>query len=152
MSGPSIRGGMARGLLVGMSAALATLLFTRLHVHSTFVSIAVLLLAALVSALSGFITAMFAKSFDQIAMIQTLVIAPLMYVGGVFDSLSTLPNWAQKLSFVNPMFYVVNALRYGALGVSDVPIGIALSIMIASVFVLYLVAKKLMAFGSGIRN
>lgn len=145
-------GGMVRGLLVGLSAALATLLFTRLHVHSTFVSVAVMLLAALVSALGGFITALFAKSFDQIATIQTLIIAPLMYIGGVFNSLSTLPNWAQKLSFANPMFYIVNAFRYGVLGVSDVPIGIALSIMIASVFVLCLAAKKLMALGSGIRD
>ena len=115
-------------------------------------SVAVLLLAALVSALGGFITAMFAKSFDQVATIQTLVLAPLMYIGGVFNSVSMLPNWAQKLSFANPMFYIVNAFRYGVLGVSDVPIGIAFSIMIASVFVLFLAAMKLMALGSGIRD
>jgi ABC-2 type transport system permease protein len=137
---------------VGVSAVLTTLLFTRLHVHSAFVSVAVLLLAALMSALGGFITAMFAKSFDQVATIQTLILAPLMYIGGVFNSVSTLPNWAQKLSFANPMFYIVNAFRYGVLGVSDVPIGIAFSIMIASVFVLFLAAMKLMALGSGIRD
>ena len=75
-----------------------------------------------------------------------------MYIGGVFNSLSILPNWAQKLSFANPMFYIVNAFRYGVLGVCDVPIGIALSIMIASMFVLSLAAKKLMALGAGIRD
>lgn len=145
-------GGMIRGLLVGMSAVFTMLLFTRLHVHSIFVSVAVLLLAALVSALGGFITAMLAKSFDQVATIQALVLAPLMYIGGVFNSVSTLPNWAQNLSFANPMFYIVNAFRYGVLGVSDVPLGIAFSIIIASVLVLFLTAMKLMALGSGIRD
>jgi len=143
-------GGMIRGCLVGIAAVATTLLFTRLHVHSVFLSVAALLLAALVSALGGFITAMFAKSFDQVATIQTLILTPLMYIGGVFNSVSTLPNWAQKLSLANPMFYIVNAFRYGVLGVSDVPIGTAFSIMVASGFVLFLAAMKLMALGSGI--
>jgi len=145
-------GGMIRGCLVGIAAVATTLLFTRLHVHSVFLSVAALLLAALVSALGGFITAMFAKSFDQVATIQTLILTPLMYIGGVFNSVSTLPNWAQNLSLANPMFHIVNAFRYGVLGVSDVPIGMALSIIGAFGFVLFLTAMKLMALGSGIRD
>jgi ABC-2 type transport system permease protein len=147
-----VMGGMIRGFLVGMAAVVTTLLFTHLRVHSVFVSVAALLLAALVSALGGLITALFAKSFDQVTMIQTSIITPLAYIGGVFNSVSTLPIWAQKLSLANPMFYMVNAFRYGFLGISDVPVGIAFSIMSASGFVLFLAAVTLMARGSGIRD
>lgn len=147
-----VAGGMIRGVLVGAVAAVSALFFAHVHVHSAFLSITVLLLAALVSALGGFITAMFAKSFEQVNAIQDFILTPLMYVGGVFNSLAMLPDWAQKLSLVNPLFYVVNGFRYGVLGVSDVPVGAALSIMSGFAIALFLVALKLMAHGSGARD
>ena len=144
--------GVIRGVLVGMVVVITTLLFTRLHVHSFFASFAVLLLAALVSALGGFIAALFAKNFDQVYGIQIFILTPLMYIGGIFNSVSTLPNWAQKLSLANPMFYIVNAFRYGVLGVSDVPIGVAVSIMAIAGLILCFAAVTLMDRGTGIRD
>ena len=127
-------------------------LFTHLVVHSVVVSLAALLLAALVSALAGFITAMFARSFEHVTTIQILILTPLTYLGGVFSSISSLPGWAQELSVVNPMFYMVNAFRYGFLGVSDVSVGTAFCIVFAFGAVLFLAAVTLMARGSGIRD
>ena len=88
----------------------------------------------------------------QVTTIQTLIITPLMYVGGVFNSIATLPGWAQRLSLANPMFYAVNAVRYGFLGISDVGCGKAVFMMSASGLILYVAAMKLMARGVGIRE
>jgi ABC-2 type transport system permease protein len=144
--------GMLRGLMVALVVIMTSLIFVHLSVHSVFVSIAALLIAALGASVFGFITATYAKSFDQVTTVQILVLTPLTYFGGVFTSISTLPDWAQGLSFANPMFYVVNAFRYGVLGVSDVPVALALSILSAFAFVLLLAAILLMARGTGIRG
>ena len=150
MSGYVI-GGVIRGVAVGMIALATTALFTHLHIHSVLASVAVVCLAALLSALCGFITALFANSFDQVNTIQTLILTPLVYVGGVFNSVATLPSWAQRLSLANPMFYAVNALRYGFLGISDVSFAGAFLIMCASGVILFVAALKLTARGTGIR-
>jgi ABC-2 type transport system permease protein len=117
--------GVIRGVLVGAVVAITMLVFTHLHIHSLAASVAVLVLAALVSALGGFIAALLASDFDHVYGIQNLVLVPLLYIGGVFTPVATLPGWAQTLTLANPMFYIVNAFRYGVLGVSDVPIAIA---------------------------
>jgi len=145
-------GGVIRGVAVGIIATITTLLFTHLHVHSVFVSVTALSLAAFVAALAGFITALYAKSFDQVALIQGSILTTLMYVGGVFTSVSTLPDWAQTLSLANPMFYLVDAFRYGFLGVSDAPVGVTLSMLAAVGILLFLTAMKLMTGRSGIRE
>ena len=72
---------------------------------------------------------MFAKNFDQVNWIPAFVLTPLTYFGGVFYSVSLLPEWAQKLSLANPILYMVNAFRYGFLGTSDVDIRVAFTIM-----------------------
>ena len=124
-----VLGGVTRGLVVGLNALMITTLYTHVTIHSAVASVGVMCLAALVSALSGFITALLANSFDQVTAIQSLIITPLMYVGGGFNSVSMLPGWAQRLSLANPMFYTVNAFRYSLLGVSDVNFGTALLVM-----------------------
>jgi len=145
-------GGVIRGLLVGVIAIITTLFFTHLHIHSLLMSVAILLLAALVSALGGFITGLFVKSFDQVGIMQTSIITPLMYIGGVFNPVSMLPDWARQLSLANPMFYMVNAFRYALLGVTDMPVGVAVSAMLVCGSVLFLVVMGLMARGVGMRD
>jgi ABC-2 type transport system permease protein len=147
-----VLGGVIRGVLVGITALMVTILFTHVAVHSVLASVTVVCLAALVSALSGFITALFASSFDQVTTIQTLILTPLMYVGGVFNQVATLPLWMQKLSRANPMFYIVNAFRYGVLGISEVSFSTALLMMCASGFALFVAAVILISRGVGIRE
>lgn len=147
-----VMGGVMRGFLVGAAAAITTLLIMHLHVRSVLITVVALTLAALVSSLGGFITGLFAKSFEQVQMIQGSILTPLMFFGGVFNPVSMLPDWAQKLSLANPMLYMVNAVRYGLLGVSDVPVGLTLSVMSVAAIALFFVAMKLVAHGKGIRE
>lgn len=145
-------GGVLRGFMVGAAAAVTTLFFTHLQVRSVLLTVAAMSLAALVASLGGFIAALFAKSFEQVQAIQNFILTPLMFFGGVFNPVTMLPGWAQKLSLANPMLYMVNAVRYGLLGVSDVPVGLALALMGAAGIVLFLVAVRLLASGKGIRD
>jgi ABC-2 type transport system permease protein len=114
--------------------------------------IAAVLLTAIVFSLGGFINAVFAKNFDQVNWIPAFVLTPLTYFGGVFYSVSMLPPWARALSHVNPILHMVNAFRYGFLGVSDVHVGLAFAIMVGLVVALFMVALGLMNRGVGIRD
>ena len=147
-----VGGGMLRGLLVGGVVTVVSFLFTNLHVHHAFVIIAAVLLTAAIFALGGFINAVFAKNFDQANWVPTFVLTPLTYFGGVFYSVSLLPEWAQKVSFANPVLHMVNAFRYGFLGTSDVNVGLAFAIMTLSTVVLFMVAVGLMNRGIGMRD
>jgi ABC-2 type transport system permease protein len=96
--------------------------------------------------------AMFAKKFDDISFIPTFVLTPLTYLGGIFYPLSSLPDVWQKVSAVNPILHIVNALRYAFLGHSDLPYWPALAFLILGNLVLYVVCLKYLKRGLGIRN
>ena len=145
-------GGMVRGLLVGAAVSVVSLVFTHLQVHHPLVVLAALLLTSLTFALAGFLNALFAKNFDQVNWIPAFVLTPLTYFGGVFYSVSLLPQWARQLSYFNPVLYMVNAFRFGFLGVSDVDIGAAFVLMGGAAIGLFAVAVALMNRGAGIRE
>ncbi|MCU0760149.1 MAG: ABC transporter permease [Steroidobacteraceae bacterium] len=147
-----VGGGMVRGLLVGAVVTVVSLLFTHLQVHHWLAILAAVLLTSAVFALGGFINAVFAKNFDQVNWIPTFVLTPLTYFGGVFYSISLLPEWAQKLSVANPVLHMVNAFRYGFLGTSDVNVGLAFGIMALAAAALFAVAVGLMNRGIGMRD
>jgi len=145
-------GGLVRGLLVGAAVTIVSLVFTHLQVHHLLVVLSALLLTSLTFALGGFLNALFAKNFDQVNWIPAFVLTPLTYFGGVFYSVDLLPDWARALSYANPILYMVNAFRFGFLGVSDVDIGTAFALMTAAALLLYAVAVGLMNRGVGIRE
>src|SRR5882724_5196381 len=145
-------GGLLRGLLVGAVVTLVSLVFARLLVQHLVVLVAAVLLTSLIFARGGLINAVFAKNFDQVNWIPTFVLTPLTYFGGVFYSITLLPPWAQQVSYVNPILHMVNAFRFGFLGVSDVNIGIAFTLMAAAAAALFAVAVALMNRGAGIRE
>jgi ABC-2 type transport system permease protein len=145
-------GGVVRGLLVGATVTAVSLVFTHLHVHHLLVVLSALFLTSVTFALAGFLNALFAKNFDQVNWIPAFVLTPLTYFGGVFYSVSLLPDWARSLSYANPILYMVNAFRYGFLGVSDVHVGGAFALMAAAALVLYGTAVLLMNRGTGIRD
>ncbi|HVN44184.1 MAG TPA: ABC transporter permease [Steroidobacteraceae bacterium] len=145
-------GGVVRGLLVGIAVSLVSLVFTHLQVHHLLVVLSALLLTSLTFALGGFLNALFAKNFDQVNWIPSFVLTPLTYFGGVFYSVSLLPGWARSLSYANPILYMVNAFRFGFLGVSDVDVGAAFALMSGAAVVLFAVAVALMNRGAGIRE
>jgi len=147
-----VAGGVVRGLLVGTGVTIVSLLFTHLHVHHALVIVAAVLLTSITFSLGGFLNALYAKNFDQVNWIPTFILTPLTYFGGVFYSVSLLPEWAQKVSYVNPILHMVNAFRFGFLGVSDVDIRLAFSLMVAAAVALFATAVILMNRGSGIRE
>jgi ABC-2 type transport system permease protein len=145
-------GGVLRGLLVGAAVTVVSLVFTHLQVHHLLVVLSALLLTSLTFALGGFLNALFAKNFDQVNWIPAFVLTPLNYFGGVFYSVSLLPGWARSLSYGNPILYMVNAFRFGFLGVSDVDVRTAFALMAGAALLLYALAVLLMNRGTGIRE
>ncbi len=147
-----ISGGMVRGLLVGIAVSVVSLIFTHLHVEHPLIIIAAVLLTSAIFSLGGFLNALFAKNFDQVNWIPTFVLTPLTYFGGVFYSITMLPEWAQKVSYVNPILHMVNAFRFGFLGVSDVNMEVAFLLMVGAAVAMFATAVVLMDRGSGIRE
>ncbi len=147
-----VGGGVARGLAVGFIVTCVSLFFVDLQVHNILaVGLTVLLTATLFS-LGGLINAVFADSFDDISIIPTFVLTPLTYLGGVFYSISLLPDAWQLVSKVNPIIYMVNAFRYGFLGISDVSVGVSFTVILLFIALLYTVAYQLINKGIGLRS
>jgi ABC-2 type transport system permease protein len=147
-----VGGGVIRGMLVGFVVTIVALLFTQLAIHNVLVILSAVLLTSIVFSLGGFLNAIFAKNFDQMSFFPTFILTPLTYLGGVFYSIALLPLWAQIPSHANPILYMVSAFRYGFLGVSDVHLGVAYTIMIAFAAGLYALCVYLMEKGVGIRE
>ena len=150
--GGYVTGALVRGLMVGAVVLLVSLLFTHLQVTHLLVSISVLLLTAIVFALAGMVNAIFARKFDDIAIIPTFILAPLTYLGGVFYSIELLPEFWQKVSVVNPILYMVNGFRYGILGVSDVSLFQSYAVILAAAVLLFAWCMVLLHRGTGLRS
>ena len=143
-----ISGGVARGLLTGLIVTIVASFFTTLQVHSVLVIISVVFLTSVLFSLGGFLNAVFAKKFDDIAIIPTFVLTPLTYLGGVFYSIGMLPEFWQGVSMANPILYMINAFRYGFLGTSDINIWFAYAII--GLFILLLGGLSLLLLHRGV--
>ncbi|MGH8245364.1 MAG: ABC transporter permease, partial [Gammaproteobacteria bacterium] len=128
------------------------LFFTRLHVYSYVAVFFVVLLTATLFSLCGMINAVFAKKFDDITIIPTFVLTPLMYLGGVFYSIDLLPEFWQTVSRFNPVLYMINAFRHGMLGTSDISMMHAVAIILIFTFGLGAYALYLLNRGTGIKT
>ena len=147
-----VSGGVARGLIVGVMVMLVSTLFVDLKIYNLWVMASVLLLTSLLFSLGGFINAVYAKSFDDITIIPTFVLMPLTYLGGIFYSISMLPGVWQHVSLANPILYMVNTMRYGMLGVSDIHLGAAYAVMISFIVVMFGFSLWLLKRGVGLRG
>jgi ABC-2 type transport system permease protein len=145
-------GGVIRGLLVGAMVTLIALAFTSLRIEHPLITFSMVLLTSTVFALAGLINAIFARKFDDISIIPTFILTPLTYLGGVFYSISLLPEFWQQVSRGNPILYMVNAFRYGILGVSDIRISTAYIIVGLFVVGLFTISLLLLNRGVGIRE
>jgi ABC-2 type transport system permease protein len=147
-----ITGAVARGLMVGAVVTVVALFFTEVEIYNYWITISVVLLTAIMFSLAGMVNAIFAQKFDDIAIVPTFVLTPLTYLGGVFYSISLLPDFWRNVSSLNPILYMVNAFRYGMLGVSDVNIVHAYAIIILFVLILGSVCLFLLHRGIGLRS
>ncbi|OPX56057.1 ABC-2 type transport system permease protein [Oceanospirillum multiglobuliferum] len=147
-----VLGGVARGLTVGAIVTCLSLFFTDLHLHNVWITVLVVLMTSILFALGGFINAMFARSFDDISIVPTFILTPLTYLGGVFYSISLLPEFWQNVSMLNPILYMVNTFRYGILGVSDIDVVYALLTVMGFIVAMFSLALWLLNNGKGIRS
>lgn len=147
-----VAGGVARGVMVGIAVTGVSLFFTDIQVQSYGWTLAVFALTAILFSLAGFINAVYANSFDDISIVPTFILTPLTYLGGVFYSISLLPPFWQQVSLANPILYMVNAFRYGLLGVSDISMGVALSIVLLFILALTGFSLYLLNRGIGIKS
>ena len=147
-----VGGGVARGLAVGAVVTAVAAFFADLHWQHPLVTLAVMALTATLFALGGLINGIFAKSFDDISLVPTFVLTPLTYLGGIFYSIQMLPPFWQDASLLNPILYMINAFRYGILGVSDIDIGLAFAIILLLDAALFAYSLWLLHRGTGIRS
>ncbi len=150
--GGYVAGAVLRGLLVGAIVLAIAMFFTKVRVPHPLVTLSTVILGATIFALAGFVNAVYAKKFDDIAIVPTFILTPLTYLGGVFYSVKLLPPWAEAATHLNPIFYMVNAFRYGLLGVSDVPLWLAYTLMLGFVVVLGGLGLWLLKRGVGLRS
>lgn len=147
-----VGGGLARGIAVGGAVTAVSLFFTTIPMHNLWIAVSVLLLTSILFSLAGLINAIYATSFDDITVIPTFVLTPLTYLGGVFYTVAMLPPFWQGISMANPILYMVNAFRYGLLGVSDVNLGVAYLAIMGFNVVFFWYALRLLNRGYGVRT
>ena len=145
-------GSIMRGGMVGILVTAVTLCFVSFDIYSWSIIILTMLMTTIAFALGGLINAVFAKTFDDIGTIPTFVLTPLTYLGGVFYSVSLLPDFWQKVSQFNPIVYMISGFRYGFLGISDVPLYYTFSVLSIFIIVLYGWAYYLVDKGIGLRS
>jgi ABC-2 type transport system permease protein len=147
-----VTGGVVRGLTVGIAVTVVSLIFNPLNIHSIAVMLSMIVLTSILFSLAGLINGVFANSFDDISIIPTFVLTPLTYLGGIFYSISLLPDFWERVSLVNPILYMVNAFRYGFLGITDISLWMSYLISIGFIVGLYLFSLHLLRTGYGIRT
>lgn len=145
-------GGVARGLACGLIVTFLALWFTELRIEHIWVTISVILLTATVFSVAGLINAIYATKFDDVTIVPTFILTPLTYLGGVFYSISLLPEVWQWVSKLNPILYMVNTFRYGVIGISDIPILAAYAMLLLFLTFLSSWAMYLLHVGKGLRS
>jgi ABC-2 type transport system permease protein len=147
-----VSGGVVRAFITGVLVTLVSLFFTHLTITHLGILFATAFLVSFVFALGGLINAVYAKGFDGMTIVPTFVLTPLTYLGGVFYSINVLPPFFQKLSLFNPILYMVNAFRYGFLGVTDVPLATCFYVMGGFTLAMFVWVLWLFRRGAGLKN
>jgi ABC-2 type transport system permease protein len=147
-----ITGGVVRGLSVGAAVTVVSLIFTDFYIYNPLVVFIVAFLTAFLFSLAGLINAVYANSYDHIAIIPTFVLTPLTYLGGIFYSIKLLPEFWQQVSLANPVLYMVNSFRFGFRGSSDIEPSIAIGIILIFILVLFSICMILLNRGTGIKH
>jgi len=147
-----ISGGVLRGLIVGVLVTIVSLFFTDLQIAHPVMMVIVFLLTGILFSAAGFINAVYAKSFDDISIVPTFVLTPLIYLGGVFYSIDLLPAFWQKVSLLNPVLYMVDVFRFSILGTSDISLLSGFAVIITFIICLLGISLRLLSKGIGIRN
>ncbi len=145
-------GGLTRSLVTGGGVYLASLLFARFPLAHPGVALYFLIFVALIFSSIGIIVALYAEEFEHLTVATTFIITPLVYFGGVFNSIAMVPEMIRWLAVFNPMFYMVNGLRYGMLGIADTSVMLSMLVVFVLFVVLFGTAVYLFKIGYKLRK
>jgi ABC-2 type transport system permease protein len=147
-----VAGGMVRGVITGGLVILISLFFALPPLEHPWVLLLFLVLSSMIFSLAGLINGIYAKNFDGITIVPTFVLTPLVYLGGVFYSVSMLPELWRSLTFLNPIFYLINGFRYGFLGITDVSLQVSVTVLLALTAILVGINWYMIKTGLGLRQ
>jgi ABC-2 type transport system permease protein len=147
-----IIGGTVRGVVNGILVLMLGMFLTDLTIVDPVGTIAFIFLVSWAFASMGLILGQIAESWDQLAMMQNFFLTPLSFLGGIFYSIKMLPEWAQSLSFINPIYYMINGIRYTILGVSDSSFSVSFWMALILTVIFSTVAMLLMQSGKKIKQ
>jgi ABC-2 type transport system permease protein len=145
-------GGIVRALLIGISLLVLAVVLVNVPIEHPFELALAIALGLVLFASLGLVVGIYAETWDHTSFIQNIVILPLTFVGGVFYSVHVLPSPWEELSHFNPIFYLVNAVRYGFLGESDVSVWLSLGVVAALAIPAYAWAQHLFTTGKRLKS
>lgn len=144
-----VLGGMSRGLITGILVTMISMFFTSLSIYKLWVVVSTIILTSLVFSIAGFINALLSKKFDDVSIVPTFVLTPLIYLGGIFYSIDSLSPFWQAVSKFNPILYIINTFRFGFFGISDIPVMESLFALSLITIVLWVIAHQMLRRGYG---
>lgn len=143
--------GIVRGICTSLIVGAICWLFTGFQLYSISLTVLLLILTGLIFSCVGIISGIYSDNFDQISVLPNFVLTPLIYLGGVFYSVSSLPEIWKYLSMCNPIYYIVNAFRYALLGINNGHITSSLIIISLMIVIFFVFAAKLFDSKIGMR-
>ena len=144
--------GATKTLIVGVVIFITSTFFVDVYVEKPFLMIMLLVLVAFTFALFGFLIGLMSSNFEQMSVVPTLVITPMVFLGGSLYSLDMLPQFWQTVTYFNPVVYLINGLRYSFYGVSDFNIWISIALMIFFLIICVTVVIILLKKGYNIKS
>ena len=143
--------GATKTLIVGAMIFLTATFFVEVEVKYPLLMIFLLVLVSFTFALFGFLIGLMSSNFEQMSIIPSLVITPMVFLGGSLYSLDMLPEFWQIVTYFNPVVYLINGLRYAFYGVSDFNIWISVGLMLSFLFVCIFLVTNLLKRGYNIK-
>ena len=145
-------GGIARGMLVGLVVVLTSLFFVQVTIDNIFLTVISIVLTSILFSILGLLNGIYAKTFDDVSIIPTFVLTPLIYLGGIFYSIDILSTEWQFISQLNPILYIVNFFRFAMLGVSEINPITGMVLILVFTFIFFFIAYSLLLRGVGIKE
>ena len=137
-------GGIARGMLVGLVVVLTSLFFVQVTIDNILLTAISIVLTSILFSILGLLNGIYAKTFDDVSIIPTFVLTPLIYLGGIFYSIDILSTEWQFISQLNPILYIVNFFRFAMLGVSEINPITGMVLILVFTFVFFFIAYSLL--------
>ena len=144
--------GATKTLIVGLIIFITSMFFVEVEVEYPLLMIFLLILVSFTFALFGFLIGLVSTNFEQMSIVPSLVITPMVFLGGSLYSLDMLPEFWQTITYFNPVVYLINGLRFSFYGVSDFNIWISIGLMVLFLVICVAVVTILLKKGYNIKS